>query len=84
MKITIKSHDIGLLLKLIVLQQRESTSDSPTAYTARALEQETGISKSQVSLSLNRCFELGLAKKDRKLGGAGQTPERCLSSLYMA
>ena len=35
-------------------------------YTARALELETGISKSQINLALNRCYEVGLAKKDRK------------------
>lgn len=39
-----------------------------TRYTTRALEQETGISKSQINLALNRCYEVGLAKKDRHLG----------------
>jgi len=34
-------------------------------YTARALEEETGISKSQVNLGLNRCYDVGLIKKDR-------------------
>lgn len=37
-------------------------------YTARALEKETGISKSQINLALNRCIDVGLAKKDRKTG----------------
>ncbi|WP_269621357.1 hypothetical protein [Zhongshania sp. BJYM1] len=37
-------------------------------YTARHLEQETGISKSQVNLALNRCMDVGLAKKDRRTG----------------
>ncbi len=37
-------------------------------YTARKLEVETGISKSQINLSLNRCIEIGLAKKERKIG----------------
>lgn len=36
-------------------------------YTSRALEQETGISKSQINLALNRCYEVGLAKVDRHL-----------------
>ena len=36
-------------------------------YTARALEQETGISKSQVNLSINHCYDIGLLKKDRHL-----------------
>jgi hypothetical protein len=39
-----------------------------TVYTVRNLESETGIGKSQVSNSLRRCFEVGLAKKDRKSG----------------
>jgi hypothetical protein len=39
-----------------------------SVYTVRNLESETGIGKSQVSNSLRRCFEVGLAKKDRKSG----------------
>jgi len=39
-----------------------------TLYTARKLEADTGISKSQINLALNRCLDIGLAKKDRKLG----------------
>lgn len=37
-------------------------------YTARSLEQETGISKSQINLSMNRCYSIGLIKRDRHLG----------------
>jgi len=37
-------------------------------YSVRALAQETGISKSQVSLALKRCIDVGLAKRDRKQG----------------
>lgn len=37
-------------------------------YSVRALAEETGISKSQISLSLQRCLEVGLARKDRKTG----------------
>lgn len=37
-------------------------------YSVRALAQETGISKSQVSLALQRCFDVGLAKRDRRSG----------------
>ena len=37
-------------------------------FSVRALEQDTGISKSQVSLSLKRMFDVGLAKADRKTG----------------
>jgi hypothetical protein len=34
-------------------------------YTARALEEQTGISKSQIALALKRCIEIGLARPDR-------------------
>jgi hypothetical protein len=37
-------------------------------YSVRTLAEETGISKSQVSLALQRCLEVGLARKDRKTG----------------
>lgn len=37
-------------------------------YSARALEQGTGISKSQVNLALKRCIDVGLARMDRKNG----------------
>ena len=68
-----KGQDIGLLLKLDSLQEqedqaRQSGNNNEASYTARALEQETGISKSQVNLSINRCYQVGLLKKDRHLG----------------
>lgn len=34
-------------------------------YTARALEDQTGISKTQTALALKRCVEIGLARHDR-------------------
>lgn len=37
-------------------------------YSVRALGETTGISKSQVSLALQRCLEVGLVRKDRKTG----------------
>jgi len=37
-------------------------------YSVRALADETGISKSQVSLALQRCLEVGLVRKDRRTG----------------
>lgn len=37
-------------------------------YSVRALAEETGISKSQVSLALQRCLEVGLVRKDRRTG----------------
>ena len=36
-----------------------------TRYTARALEEETHISKSQINLSINRCYDVGLLRRDR-------------------
>ena len=79
-----KGHDIGLLLKLVSLHKQEEDfefdkaengladaclkSDLLAQYTARMLETETGISKSQINLALNRCLDVGLAKKDRRLG----------------
>ncbi|MBV1884606.1 MAG: MarR family transcriptional regulator [Pseudomonadales bacterium] len=105
-----KSQDIGLLLKLLILQKQERQSLSndmdgglsnharsawpddwsdwelesfgevgitesvvfdqyiESRYTARALAEETGISKSQINTALNRCIAVGLAKRDRKTG----------------
>lgn len=37
-------------------------------FSVRSLQADTGISKSQVSLSLKRMYDVGLAKIDRKLG----------------
>lgn len=37
-------------------------------FSVRALEYETGISKTQISLSLQRMEQVGLQKTDRKLG----------------
>lgn len=39
-----------------------------SAYTTRALESSTGISRSQISLSMHRCIEVGLLMEDRKSG----------------
>jgi hypothetical protein len=38
-----------------------------TEYSVRSLADSTGISKSQVNLALQRCFNVGLAKRDRNL-----------------
>lgn len=45
-----------------------SLAFTESLFSVRALELETGISKSQVSLSLKRMFDVGLAKLDRKTG----------------
>ena len=79
-----KGHDVGLLLKIVSLHKQERDSEFEnsenlltkatskeglsTQYTARLLEKETGISKSQINLALNRCLDIGLAKKDRRSG----------------
>lgn len=36
-------------------------------YTARSLEMQTGISKTQINRSLKHCMDIGLARNDRKL-----------------
>lgn len=41
---------------------------SPSSYSARALQEQTGISKSQIALSIRRSIDCGLAKYDRKTG----------------
>ncbi|MGE8111883.1 hypothetical protein [Pseudomonas sp. NPDC086566] len=46
----------------------EPGTTPPYAYTARALELQTGISKTQINLSLKHCIDIGLAKTDRKTG----------------
>ncbi|HHR5900762.1 TPA: hypothetical protein ACS7XC_001671 [Providencia alcalifaciens] len=43
-------------------------NDIQNRFTVRNLELYTGISKSQISLSLNRMYDVGLAKPDRALG----------------
>ncbi|WP_423186131.1 hypothetical protein ACO1PK_13500 [Alishewanella sp. d11] len=48
--------------------EEPSVAYTESLFSVRALEQETGISKSQISLSLKRMFEVGLAKADRKTG----------------
>ena len=39
-----------------------------SSYTARALELQTGISKTQINISLKHCTQIGLVKADRKSG----------------
>jgi len=39
-----------------------------SCYSVRALAEQTGISKSQVSLALQRCLEVGLIRKERGTG----------------
>lgn len=56
-----KGQDILLLLKLVSLEKSQHASGLGTdAFSMRALEQATGISKSEVSNALNRCLNAGL------------------------
>ena len=59
-----KSQDILILLKLVSLHQ--SPSVQPEDFSVRALAASTGISKTEVSASLKRSIDAGLAKLDRR------------------
>ena len=59
-----KSQDILILLKLDSLHKSDSVK--PEDFSVRALAAATGISKTEVSASLNRSIKVGLAKLDRK------------------
>ncbi|MFQ5534306.1 MAG: hypothetical protein ACE5EM_05730 [Sphingomonadales bacterium] len=72
-----KSQDIVILLKLVSLQEQENSGllDSSDwlpgreePYSVRGLGASLGISKTEVSASLNRSLESGLAVKDRESG----------------
>lgn len=68
-----KSQDILLLLKLVSLehQQRDEPENAQCSldlFSMRALEESTGISKSEVNGALKRCYDVGLAKPERKTG----------------
>lgn len=73
-----KSQDIVVLLKLLSLEDDEkiraelSAGHSPPApddpYSMRGLEAALGISKTEISASINRSLSSGMAIKDRKTG----------------
>ena len=58
-----KSQDILILLKLVSLHHNQSAQAED--FSVRALAASTGISKTEVSASINRSIEVGLAKLDR-------------------
>ena len=61
-----KGQDILLMLKLVSLaNQHPKPEQAAEHFSMRALEQSTGISKSEVSNALNRCIAAGLAKLGR-------------------
>ena len=70
-----KSQDVVILFKLVSLhakQKKDGTAifgDADEAlFSVRSLERYTGISKSQVNLSLNRMYDVGLAKIGSDMG----------------
>ena len=61
-----KGQDILLMLKLVSLANQHPKPEQAVEHCSmRALEQSTGISKSEVSNALNRCITAGLAKLGR-------------------
>jgi hypothetical protein len=70
---TVAEFDTGELDK--DRQEFPSLQDTLSSqYTVRALAQSTGISKSEVSLILQRCYRVGLAKPDRLTGNPRVNP----------
>ena len=66
-----KGQDIIILLKLALLQRQGAAQTQPDnirgdPFSARGLEGALGISKSEVSASINRSADVGLLIKDRK------------------
>jgi hypothetical protein len=61
-----KSQDIVILLKLVSLEkrQRHNPSHDRDAYSVRSLADALGISKSEISNSIIRSSDSGLASKD--------------------
>jgi len=51
-----------------IQESADAIESLQSRYTARALEKQTGISKTQLNLALNRCYDIGLARRDRKTG----------------
>jgi len=73
--IIMKSQDIVVLFKLVSLHARKEKEGSKVfgdedeaLFSVRSMERYTGISKSQVSLSLNRMYDVGLAKIGSDMG----------------
>ncbi len=55
----------GRVMQVSVAYQVQEEVPPGSLYSMRALADSTGISKSEVSLALQRCYEVGLAKPDR-------------------
>lgn len=66
-----KGQDIVILLKLISLDEQagqKGCSRREDQYSVRSLADILGVSKSEVSNSINRIYDSGLAVKDRRSG----------------
>ena len=67
-----KSQDLVILFKLVSLHARGahaiSYAQDDGLFSVRSLERCTGVSKSQVNLSLNRMYDVGLAKIGSDMG----------------
>ncbi len=64
----LKSQAVGLLLKLVCIENAERKSEQVDVqqYSVRRLAEQTGISKSQVSVLLNHLLDIGLVRLDRQ------------------
>ncbi|MDE8558458.1 hypothetical protein [Pantoea vagans] len=51
-----------------IIEFSEIDAYRDSLYTVRSLERTTGVSKTQIADSMNRCIDIGLAKRDRKYG----------------
>ena len=68
-----KSQDIYILIKLVCLQQSNKTAakasdEQDSRYSVRGLSAALGVGKSEVSASLRRSIDVGMANPDRKTG----------------
>lgn len=59
-------------------EEPNAASKAGEVFSVRALEEATGISKSEVSAALRRCIDVGLAKLERK----SNTPRANTKALY--
>lgn len=68
-----KSQDIYILIKLVCLEQSNTpasaqSDEQDSRYSVRGLSAASGVSKSEVSASLRRSIEVGMAMQERKSG----------------
>ena len=73
-----KSQDIFLLLKLIILEEDSFLGDQ----SARGLAALTGIGKTEVNASVNRSIDVGLAKVRNARGMVSVNKKRLFEFVY--